>query len=142
MRPPAIPQCPDIFPRRSFENAKVRRLEKTGHTKKHRFALVGVFTEQVQRQALRNQSKRQFVFLITECGSQFLKERLVTRMVVDLIANPSGLLLQAKLRCSIEHTADMLFGQIFERRLTTARSCQREICAKRIGYNLGAEANC
>src|SRR5205823_13869345 len=88
MWPPPIPQCPDIFPRRSFENAQVGRLEKTGHTKKQRFALVGSFAEQIQRQALRDQRKRQFVFLITERRSQFLKERLVTPMVVYLIANP------------------------------------------------------
>src|SRR5205823_14766750 len=130
MWPPPIPQCPDIFPRRSFENAQVGRLEKTGHTKKQRFALVGSVAEQIQRQALRDQRKRQFVFLITERRSQFLKERLVTPMVVYLIANPSAFLLQPKLRCGIKHTADTLFGQIFERRLTTTRSRQRDIFAE------------
>src|SRR5439155_16584339 len=110
--------CPDIFSRRSCENTQGRRLEKTGDAKKHCFALIGLFAEQVQRQALRDQRKRQFVFLITERGSQILKERLVASVVVDLIANPSALLLQAKLRRGIKHTADVLFGQFFERRLT------------------------
>src|SRR5439155_13702620 len=128
-RPP-IPQRSDIFPSRSFENAQVGHLEKTSHTEEQRFALVGFFAEQIQRQALRDQRKRQFVFLITERRSQFLKERLVTSMVVYLIANPGAFLLQPKLRRGIKHTADTLFRQIFERRLTSAHSRQRNICAE------------
>src|SRR5439155_13006823 len=132
MWPPPIPQCPDIFPSRSFENAQVGRLEKTSHTEKESFGIVNLFAQQLQRQALRDQRKRQFIFLVADRRSQFLKERLVTPMVVYLIANPSAFLLQAKLRRGIKHTADALFGQIFERRLTTTGSRQRDICAEYI----------
>src|SRR6266516_1214229 len=141
MRPPSIPQCSDIFSRRSFENAQVRCLEKTSHTKKHRLNVLYIFAQRFQRQSLGDQRKRQFVFLVTERGSQILEERLIAPVVVDLIANPSGLLLQAKLRRGIKHTADVLFGQFFEWRLTTARSCQREVCAKHVGQNRGIDAN-
>src|SRR6266496_4312505 len=40
------------------------------------------------------------------------------------MANARRFLSQTKLRCCVQYTADSFFGQIFERRLTTARSCQ------------------
>src|SRR2546430_13953949 len=116
MWPPPIPQRSDIFPSRSFENAQVGHLEKTSHTEEQRFALVGFFAEQIQRQGPRDQRKRQFVFLITERRSQFLKKRLLTSMVVYLIANPGAFFLQPKFRRGIKDTSDTPFRQNFEPR--------------------------
>src|SRR6202011_1815624 len=86
---------------------------------------------------------RQFVFFVTERGRDFLKERFVASVIVDLAANTSAFLLQPELRGGIENPADAIFRQIFQWRLTTARSRQRKICAKcirqsrRVNLNLG-----
>src|SRR5438876_1056712 len=112
MRPPPIPQCPDILPRRSCENTQVRRLEKTSHTKKHRLNVLYIFAQRFQRQSLGDQRKRQFVFLVTERGSQILKERLVATVAVDLPADSRSFLLQSKLRGGIKHTVYSFLAQI------------------------------
>src|SRR5205823_11397523 len=115
--------------------------EKTGHAKKHRFAAVGFSAQQLQRQSLSDQSEGQFIFLVTECSRNFLKERLVTTVIVDFAADSRGFLLQSKLRCGIKHTAHTFLGQVLQGRLTTPGSRERDVCAKRVRQNCGIDAN-
>src|SRR5437773_3614640 len=51
-------------------------------------------------------------------------------MTVDLAPNAGRLLLQTKLRSSFEDAARAFLGQIFQRRLTPPRACQRNICSE------------
>ena len=39
MRPPIVPQLPDIFPGRSFINVEIGRLKKTGNSEEERFTV-------------------------------------------------------------------------------------------------------
>ena len=114
MRPPTVPQFSHIFSCRSFEDAEIGCFEKTGHAKKHRFAVVGFFAQQLQRQSLSDQCEREFIFLVTERSRHFLEERFVTTVIVDFAADARGFLLQSKLCCGIKHTAHTFLGQVLQ----------------------------
>src|SRR5438067_1135522 len=141
MRPPTVPQFSHIFSCRSFEDAEIGCFEQTGHAKKHRFAVVGFFAHQLQRQSLNDQCEREFIFLVAKRSRDFLEERFVTTVIVDFAADPRGFLLQSKLCCGIKHTAHTFLGQVLQGRLTTPGSRERNICAKRIRQNCGIDAN-
>src|SRR5207248_3760291 len=141
MRPPTVPQFSHIFSCRSFEDAEIGCFEKTGHAKKHRFAVVGFFAHQLQRQSLSDQCEREFIFLVTERSRNFLEERFVTTVIVDFTGDSRGFLLQSKLCCGIKHTVHTFLGQVLQGRLATPGSRERNICAKRIWQNRGIDAN-
>src|ERR1700737_1763403 len=84
-------------------------------------------------ESLRNQCERQFVFFVTEGSGQLLKKRFIASVIVDLGSDTCGFFLQAKLRGRVQHAAHALLRQIFQRRLTPARSGQRNICAESFG---------
>ena len=76
--------------------------------------------------------KGQLVLLVAERRGDFLKERFVASVIFHDVLDPRDFALQAELRCSCENAAKPFFRQIFQRRLTTARSCQRDICGERV----------
>src|SRR5206468_366867 len=51
----------------------------------------------------------------------FLKERFIAPVIVDLRADARGFFLHTKLRRGIEHAANPLFRQISQRRLASSR---------------------
>src|SRR5439155_15321951 len=99
MRPPTIPQLPNVFARRFFVDVEVGCLEETRGAEQQRLAILSMFAQQPQRQTLGEKRERQLVFLVTERTGNLLKKRFVTSMGVDLIANPVGFLSQTELRC-------------------------------------------
>jgi hypothetical protein len=103
MRPPAIPQVAHIILRRLFVGCEVGRFQETGETEKDCLGIVQILAQRFQRQSLRNQRERQLVLFVAECGRDFLKERFVSAVIVDLCADARGLFLQTKLRGGIEH---------------------------------------
>src|SRR5260370_1063550 len=98
-------------------------------------AIFQVLAQSLQREPLRNQRKRQLVLFITEGGRDFLKERFVSPVIVDLGADAGGFFLQTKLAGGIEHAPDAIFRQVSERRLATPRPSERNVGAERLRQN-------
>src|SRR5262249_7297566 len=130
MRPPTVPQLAHIFAYRFFVDVEIGCLEETRCAEEQCLAVGNVFTQQPQRQTLREKSERQFVFLVTERGRNLLEKRSVTSVRVDLVANPVGFVSQTELRRGVEYAADVFFRQILERRLTASWPRQRDICVE------------
>src|SRR5204862_6587047 len=118
MWPPTVPQLAHIFARRFFVDVEISRLEETRCAKEQRLAVLTVFTQEPQRQALCEKCERQLVFFVTECGCDLLEKRFVASVHLDLVADPIRFLSQTELRGGMEHAADALLGQILQRRLT------------------------
>ena len=135
MRPPTVPQFAHIILCRLFVDREVRRFQKTGDTEKDRFSIFQVLAQSLQREPLRNERKRQLVLFITEGGRDFLKERFVSSVIVDLGADAGGFFLQTKLGGGIEHAPDAIFRQVSERRLATPRPSERNVGAERLRQN-------
>ena len=131
MWPPTVPQLAHIFARRFFVDVEISRLEETRCAKEQRLAVLTVFTQEPQRQTLREKRERQLVFFVTERGCDLLEKRFITSVQVDLVADPIGFLSQTELRGAIEHTPDALLRQILQRRLTPPGPCQWDVCVKR-----------
>src|SRR5262245_10908537 len=110
MWPPTVPELPHVFARGFFVDVEVGRLEETRRAKEQRLAILNVFAQQLQRQALCEKCERQSVFLVTERRCDLLEKRLVASMHVDLLANPVCFLSQTELRRGIEHTAEAFLG--------------------------------
>src|SRR5207248_6794420 len=135
VRPPTVPQFAHIILCRLFVDREVRRFQKTGDTEKDRFSIFQVLAQSLQREPLRNERKRQLVLFITEGGRDFLKERLVSSVIVALGTDAGGFFLQTKLGGGIEHAPDAIFRQVSERRLATPRPSERNVGAERLRQN-------
>ena len=109
---------------------KIGRFEETGNAEEHRLDLLRMLPQQGQRHTLREQRERQLVFPITQRRCDFLEERRITTVAFGHLVQASGFALQTKLRCRIEHTANSLFRQILQRRLTSTGAGQRNVCRK------------
>ena len=72
---------------------------------------------------------------VTERGRDFLKERFVAAVIVDLGADTGRFALQPESRRGIEHAPHAVFRQISQRRLTTSRTRERNIGAERFRQN-------
>ena len=68
-----------------------------------------------------------------------MKERFIKTVIVDLRADARGFFLQTELRGGIEHAPNAIFRQIPQRSLTTARTRQRKIGAKRFRQSRGID---
>ena len=132
MRPPTIPQFAHIILCRLFVDREVRRFQKTGDTEKDRFSIFQVLAQSLQREPLRNERKRQLVLFITERARDFLKERFVSAVIVDLGADAGAFFLQTKLGGGIENAPDTILRQVSERRLATPRPGERNVGAERL----------
>src|SRR6266480_138040 len=135
MWPPTVPQLAHIFARRFFVDVEVGRFQETRCAKEQRLAILNVFAQQPQRQALCEKCERQLVFLVTERGCDLLEKCFVASVHVDLVANPIRFLSQTELRGGIEHAADALLRQILQRRLTPPGPCEWDVCVKCLWFS-------
>src|SRR4029453_14180242 len=106
MGPPTVPKLPYIFARRFFVDVEISRLEETRCAKEQGLAILDVFAQQPQRQALCEKCEWQLVFFVTERGCELLEKRFVASVYVDLVANPIRFLSQTELRGGSAHDAD------------------------------------
>src|SRR5205823_2906376 len=127
MRPPAVPKFSHIRARRLWIDGKIRRLEKSGDAEQHRFDVVILFSKERERQPLRQKGEREFVLFVTERSRNLLEERGVAAVGGDEVLHSRGLALEAELRRCGENAREALLRQIFQRRLTSARSRERHV---------------
>src|SRR5260370_30160610 len=117
MWPPTVPELAHIFARGFFVDVEIGRFQETRGAKQQRLAILKVFAQQPQRQALCDKCERQLVFLVTECGSDLLEKRLIASVHVNLVANPIRFLSQTELRGGTDYAPGAFIGESFHRRL-------------------------
>ena len=82
-------------------------------SEKHRLGVVALLAQKAEWQPLGEKSEGQLVFLVTQRGGDFLKERFVAPVIFDDVLDPRGFALQTELRGGRENAAKPFFRQIF-----------------------------
>src|SRR5436190_16266241 len=141
MRPPTVPKFSHITASLLRIDAQVRRFEKSSPPEKHRLCVVVLLAKKTEGRPLSEKCKGQLVLLVAKRRSDFLKERFVAPVTFHDVLDSRDFALQAELRCGRENAAKPFFRQIFQRRLTTARSCQRDIRGERLGQTFRIDSH-